>query len=112
VQGHELLGPSRAGRKKLKRRVARDDSSKSNGGTDPGNQLVQYQGGHAGGAGLLDIPDFFKSLMALVDIGDSAELHRDQPNSLVDVGSAAQHVILGLCHTMSDTGKFLYRLAV
>ena len=78
-----------AGRKKLKRRAARDDSSESNGGTDPGNQLVQYQGGITGGTGQLDIPDFFNGLMALDDSGDSAELRRDQPNSLMEVGTPA-----------------------
>lgn len=76
-----------AGRKKLKRRAARDDSSESNGGTDPGNQLVQYQGGIAGGTGQLDIPDFFNGLMALDDSGDSAELRQNQPNSLMEVGT-------------------------
>lgn len=85
-----------AGRKKLKRRAARDDSSESNGGTDPGNQLVQYQGGNAGGNGPLDIPDFFNGLVALDDSGDSAELRRNQPNSLLEVRLAAPaHVTPG-----------------
>ena len=49
-----------AGRKKLKRRAARDDSSVDSGGDrtelqpDAGNQLVQYQPSAAAGAALLD----------------------------------------------------------
>jgi hypothetical protein len=89
-----------SGRKKLKRRAARDDSSESNGGIDPGNQLVQYQGGITGGNGQLDIPDFFNGLMALDDSGDSAELRRNQPNSLVEVGPPAPPVSnIGDCHS-------------
>jgi hypothetical protein len=98
--------PAHVGRKKLKRRAARDDSSESNGGTDPGNQLVQYQGGSAGGNGPLDIPDFFNGLMALDDSGDSAGLRRDQPSSLVEVGTTALHVMLGhvvQCHDTADS---------
>ena len=63
------------GRKKLKRRAARDDSSESTGQGDPGNQLVHYQGN--GGA------DFLSSLVSmdgLGDSGDSAEARRNQPN--------------------------------
>jgi hypothetical protein len=88
----QSLELAHAGRKKLKRRAARDDSSESNGGTDPGNQLVQYQGGITGGNGQLDIPDFFNGLMALDDSGDSAELRRNQPNSLMEVGTPAPPV--------------------
>lgn len=69
-----------AGRKKLKRRAAREDSnSESNGGTDPGNQLVQYHGGAS-----MDASDFINGLMALDDSGDSAELRHNQTN-LVEV---------------------------
>ncbi len=82
-----------AGRKKLKRRAARDDSSESGNGQDPGNQLVQYQG-----AGAIGGNDFLSSLMGLDglgDSGDSTELHRNQPN-LMEVGSAAdEHLRLG-----------------
>lgn len=83
-------GSNVQGRKKLKRRAARDDSSESNGGgTDPGNQLVQYQGGAGAGAnGVMDPADFLNGFMALDDSGDSAELNRMQPNQLMEVGAA------------------------
>lgn len=83
-----------AGRKKLKRRAARDDSSVSSGGPDltpdEGNQLVQYQGGNGAGATLMNA-----FLQPLDGYEADSSAARASPEHLTEVitHSAAIHVL-------------------
>eukprot|EP00208_Stichococcus_sp_RCC1054_P000129 CAMPEP_0206147154 /NCGR_PEP_ID=MMETSP1473-20131121/32573_1 /ASSEMBLY_ACC=CAM_ASM_001109 /TAXON_ID=1461547 /ORGANISM="Stichococcus sp, Strain RCC1054" /LENGTH=535 /DNA_ID=CAMNT_0053543987 /DNA_START=175 /DNA_END=1782 /DNA_ORIENTATION=+ len=80
-------GEPAAGRKKLKRRAARDDSSVSSGGPDltpdDGNQLVQYQGGSAPGASLMNA-----FLQPLDGYEADSSAARATPEHLTEVGTA------------------------